>query len=90
MGCNFATKPHLKSNSFDVYHRKGLPHNNTRDLKGKIMSNENVEDGDEDLQDNEHVSEYGYATCLHCNNSFPVSKGVVTSEAAHCDVCNGG
>jgi formylmethanofuran dehydrogenase subunit E len=31
----------------------------------------------------------GYATCLHCGNPFRTSDGVVTSDAAICDVCNG-
>lgn len=30
-----------------------------------------------------------YATCLHCYNPFRVSNGVVTPDAAICDVCNG-
>lgn len=30
-----------------------------------------------------------YAICLHCNNPFGITEGVVTSEAAICDVCNG-
>ncbi len=30
-----------------------------------------------------------YATCLHCNNPFRVSNGVMTPDAAICDVCNG-
>ncbi len=29
-------------------------------------------------------------TCLHCGNPFRVSDGVVTPDAAICDVCNGG
>lgn len=30
-----------------------------------------------------------YAVCLHCNNPFRLSDGVVTPDAALCDVCNG-
>ncbi|PWK58358.1 hypothetical protein [Silicimonas algicola] len=38
--------------------------------------------------DAERRSGGGYAVCLHCNNPFPVSEGVVTPDAAICDVCN--
>lgn len=31
----------------------------------------------------------GYPVCLHCNNPFHPSAGVVTPDAAICDVCNG-
>lgn len=36
----------------------------------------------------EQSSGAGYATCLHCGNSFRVTEGVVTPDAAICDVCN--
>ena len=29
------------------------------------------------------------ATCLHCQREFPISEGVVTADAALCDICNG-
>ena len=29
------------------------------------------------------------AVCAHCQNPFGINEGVVTSEAAICDVCNG-
>ena len=29
------------------------------------------------------------AICIHCNNPFGISEGVVTDEVALCDVCNG-
>ncbi|MFU1479644.1 hypothetical protein ACM25N_18780 [Roseovarius sp. C7] len=47
---------------------------------------------DRDQRDNQNRDlEDGanYATCLHCNNPFRVSEGVVTPDAAICDVCNG-
>jgi hypothetical protein len=31
-----------------------------------------------------------HAICLHCGNMFRVTEGVVTPEAAICDVCNDG
>lgn len=31
----------------------------------------------------------GFALRLHCSNPFPVTEGVVTADAALCDVCNG-
>lgn len=40
-------------------------------------------------QDEERRSSTGYAVCLHCNNPFPITAGVVAPEAAICDVCNG-
>ncbi len=39
---------------------------------------------DRDLEDGANN-----ATCLHCNNPFRVSNGVVTPDAAIYDVCNG-
>lgn len=30
------------------------------------------------------------AVCVHCQNSFGINEGVITPEAAICDVCNGG
>ena len=29
------------------------------------------------------------AICIHCQNPFGVSQGVITDEIALCDVCNG-
>lgn len=29
------------------------------------------------------------ATCLHCHRDFPTGAGVVTDDAALCDICNG-
>ena len=29
-----------------------------------------------------------YETCLHCGHRFPSWEGVVTSEAALCEVCS--
>jgi hypothetical protein len=29
-----------------------------------------------------------YQTCLHCGHRFPGSEGVVTSDAALCEVCS--
>jgi len=52
------------------------------------MSNENTREWAEEQQKREKP-QGEYATCLHCHNQFPVSKGVVTSEGALCDVCNG-
>lgn len=34
-------------------------------------------------------SDAEYEICLHCKNPFHVSEGVVTSDAALCDTCNG-
>tara|TARA_R110002072_G_C7965586_1_gene534287 strand:+ start:1624 stop:1800 length:177 start_codon:yes stop_codon:yes gene_type:complete len=52
----------------------------------------NVKSKDEEEReyDQQHGSEAvtDYAVCLHCNNPFPVSEGVVTADAAICDVCN--
>ncbi len=30
----------------------------------------------------------GFAVCLHCGNAFRVADGIVTADAALCDVCN--
>ncbi len=53
------------------------------------MSNENTRKWAQEQQKREKESHAEYATCLHCGNQFYVSEGVVTSEAALCDVCNG-
>lgn len=29
------------------------------------------------------------AICIHCQNPFGISEGVITDEIALCDVCNG-
>ena len=29
------------------------------------------------------------AVCVHCQNPFGINEGVITSEVALCDVCNG-
>ena len=55
------------------------------------MSNENTKKwAQEQLsrEKGEQRSGSGYATCLHCGNSFRVTDGVVTPDAAICDVCN--
>lgn len=28
------------------------------------------------------------AVCVHCGNPFGIGKGVITEDAAFCDVCN--
>lgn len=57
------------------------------------MSNDATRDWAKEQRKREKVEEQrsgaGYAICLHCNNPFPISAGVVTPEAAICDVCNG-
>lgn len=57
------------------------------------MSNDATRDWAKEQRKREKVEERrsgaGYAICLHCNNPFPISAGVVTPEAAICDVCNG-
>jgi hypothetical protein len=34
-------------------------------------------------------SDTSRAICLHCGNAFNVGNGVVTADAAICDICNG-
>ena len=29
------------------------------------------------------------ATCIHCQQPFGITEGVITDEVALCDVCNG-
>ena len=29
------------------------------------------------------------AVCVHCQNPFGINEGVITPDAALCDVCNG-
>lgn len=29
------------------------------------------------------------ATCVHCQRPFGINEGVITSEVALCDICNG-
>lgn len=57
------------------------------------MSNDAARSRANELRKREKAEEQrsgaGYAICLHCNNPFPISAGVVTPEAAICDVCNG-
>jgi hypothetical protein len=55
------------------------------------MSNENTQKWAQEQKMREKAelrSGSGYATCLHCGNSFRVTKNVVTPDAAICDVCN--
>ena len=55
------------------------------------MSNENTRKWAQEQRQREAAarrSGSGYATCLHCGNSFQVGHGVVTPDAAICDVCN--
>lgn len=54
-----------------------MPKNNTK----------NSEEFYEKQNDNRKNSDHH--VCLHCNNPFPSSAGVVTPDAAICDVCNG-
>lgn len=57
------------------------------------MSNDATRNWAKEQRKREKVDEQrsgaGYAICLHCNNPFPISAGVVAPEAAICDVCNG-
>ena len=59
---------------------------------GADMSKDNRSKSTQDRQPRkprERSAQEFYATCLHCGNPFPVTDGVVTSNAAICDVCNG-
>jgi len=29
------------------------------------------------------------AVCIHCQNAFGISEGVITDEVALCDICSG-
>ncbi len=56
------------------------------------MSNDNRHKPAQDRQRREAPERrvgVGYEICLHCGNPFRVTDGVVTPDAAICDVCNG-
>lgn len=41
----------------------------------------------ESTDDYDHRSDSMYE-CLHCGNPFPPGRGIVTADAAICDICN--
>ncbi len=53
------------------------------------MSNQNKTDKQYEEDRRAKEADPNYAICLHCNNPFHLSDGVVTTDAALCDVCNG-
>lgn len=55
--------------------------------RGTNVKNKDEDEREYDRQQGNHA-DLSYAVCLHCNNPFRVSEGVVTSDAAICDVCN--
>lgn len=57
--------------------------------RGMKMSNQNKTDKQYEEDRRAKEADPNYAICLHCNNPFHLSDGVVTTDAALCDVCNG-
>lgn len=54
------------------------------------MSNDSTRKREEERNERERAPlDGGVSTCLHCGNPFLISEGVVTSDAALCDICNG-
>ena len=54
-----------------------------------MSNNSTLKWADEQRKREKEARQAGYPVCLHCKNPFPPSAGVVTADAAICDVCNG-
>lgn len=83
-----ASQPQCRQDMLSPYGYSAVHHGDLNE-RSKIMSNNSTRDWAMNQQKRDTDTGAQYATCLHCNNPFRVTSGVVTPDAAICDTCNG-